>query len=114
MPRTWPSMRRSRLLRSLLFSTYPGGVMPHTLPGYAAMPSLEAVDGGQRRVGEVLGADLHAVEVALRQALGAHRPVEVPRVDAFADDGEPPRREGDVVVDAADVAAGSRGVALEQ
>ena len=77
-------------------------VTPDTVPGYASRTaSRQAADGVQRRVGEVLGAQLHPVELGLADALVAHRAVQVAGVHALADHGQPPRRERDVVVDAA-------------
>src|ERR1043166_2804381 len=83
----------------------------HTLQGYGSGEAVHRFEGG---VGEALGTRLHAVEVGPAHALVAHRAVQVARVHALADDGEPPRRERDVVVDAAHVAARPGGVALEE
>ena len=107
MPRTWPSTRRSRLLSSSLFSTYPG-VMPHTVPGYG-----DRTRQGRRRTAARAAfarcsvPAFIAVEVGLAEALVAHRAVQVAGVHALADDGQAPRRERDVVVDARQVAAGA-------
>ena len=61
--------------------------------------SAEAVEGGQRRLGQPLGALLHLVEI---RDLVCHGAVQVARVHALRDDRQPPRGERHVVADAVD------------